>query len=35
VQYDLSRNLGLRALWQRYETDNSVDFLAVGVTWKF
>jgi len=35
VQYDLSRNLGLRALWQRYETDNSVDFLALGVTWKF
>ena len=35
VQYDFSRNLGVRALWQRYETDNAVDFLAVGVTWKF
>lgn len=35
VQYDFSRNLGLRALWQRYESDAKVDFLAVGVTWKF
>src|SRR6185503_13971708 len=35
VQYDFSRNLGVRALWQRYETDAAVDFLAVGVTWKF
>ena len=35
VQFDFSRNLGMRALWQRYETDNAVDFLAVGVTWKF
>jgi len=35
VQYDFSRNLGVRALFQRYETDNSADFIAVGVTWKF
>jgi OmpA-OmpF porin, OOP family len=35
VQYDFNRNLGVRALWQRYETDDAVDFLAVGVTWKF
>src|SRR6185503_19333940 len=35
VQYDFNRNLGLRALWQRYETDDAIDFLAVGVTWKF
>lgn len=35
VQYDFSRNLGLRALWQRYETDEAVDYLAVGVTWRF
>jgi len=35
VQYDFSRNLGVRALWQRYETDEAIDFLAVGVTWKF
>lgn len=35
VQYDVNRNLGVRALWQRYESDAKVDFLAVGVTWKF
>jgi len=35
VQYDFSRNLGLRALWQRYETDEAIDYLAVGVTWRF
>ena len=35
VQFDLTRNLGLRALWQRYETDDAVDFLAIGATWKF
>ena len=36
VQYDLNRNLGLRAQWQRYETDpDSVDFLNVGVIWRF
>ena len=35
VQYDVNRNLGVRALWQRYESDREVDFLAVGVTWKF
>ena len=35
VQYDFNRNLGLRALWQRYETDDAIDYLAVGVTWKF
>ena len=35
VQYDINRNLGIRALWQRYETDEATDFLAVGVTYKF
>jgi hypothetical protein len=35
VQFDVSRNLGVRALWQRYETDDAVDFLAIGVTYKF
>lgn len=35
-QFDLSRNLGLRVTWQRYETDpDEVDFLNVGVVWKF
>jgi OOP family OmpA-OmpF porin len=36
VQFDMSRNLGLRASWQRYETDpDEADFLNVGVIWKF
>ena len=35
VQFDVSRNLGVRALWQRYETEAEVDFLAIGATWKF
>jgi len=36
VQYDFSRNLGFRVAWQRYETDpDAVDFLNVGVVWKF
>ena len=35
VQFDMSRNLGVRAMWQRYETDDSVDFLNIGVLWRF
>lgn len=35
VQWDFSRNLGLRALWQRYDTDEEVDWIAVGVQWRF
>jgi OOP family OmpA-OmpF porin len=35
AQFDLGRNLGLRAMWQRYEADEEIDFLNVGVIWKF
>jgi OOP family OmpA-OmpF porin len=35
AQYDVTRNLGLRLQWQRYETDDSIDFLSLGVLWKF
>jgi OOP family OmpA-OmpF porin len=36
VQWDFTRNLGLRAMYQRYETDpESTDFLNIGVLWKF
>ena len=35
VQFDVNRNLGVRALWQRYETEDAVDYLAIGATWKF
>jgi Outer membrane protein beta-barrel domain len=35
VQFDVNRNLGVRALWQRYETDDAISVLGVGVTYKF
>lgn len=36
AQFDLARNLGLRATWQRYETDpEETDFFNIGVVWKF
>ena len=35
VQFDINRNLGVRALFQRYETDDAVDVIGVGVTYKF
>lgn len=36
VQFDMSRNLGLRALWQRYDTDpQEVDWFAIGALWRF
>lgn len=35
VQFDVSRNLGVRALWQRYETDDELDWLAIGAVWRF
>ena len=35
VQYDASQRLGIRAGWQRYETDDEVDLLSVGVVYRF
>jgi OOP family OmpA-OmpF porin len=35
VQFDVSRNLGVRALWQRYETDDELDWIAIGAVWRF
>ena len=35
VQWDVLRNLGLRAGWQRYDADSEVDYLNVGVVWRF
>jgi OmpA-OmpF porin, OOP family len=35
VQFDMSRNLALRALWQRYDTDEEVDWIAIGAQWRF
>jgi hypothetical protein len=35
VQWDVLRNLGLRAGWQRYDADSEVDYINVGVVWRF
>jgi OOP family OmpA-OmpF porin len=35
VQYDFNRNLGLRAQWQRYDTDEEVDLISIGAVWRF
>ena len=35
VQFDVNRNLGLRALWQRYETDDELDWFTIGAVWRF
>ena len=35
AQFDLTPNLGLRGIWQRYETEDAINYLALGVTWKF
>jgi OmpA-OmpF porin, OOP family len=35
AQYDFTRNLGARLQWQRYDTDEEVDFFSIGVLWKF
>jgi OmpA-OmpF porin, OOP family len=35
-QFDVNRNLGLRLGWQRYEIeDTDVDFISLGVLWRF
>jgi opacity protein-like surface antigen len=35
AQYDVSRNLGVRAQWQRYGADEDIDVISVGVVFKF
>jgi OmpA-OmpF porin, OOP family len=35
AQYDFTRNLGARLQWQRYEADEKLDFLSIGVVWRF
>ena len=35
VQYDLNPRLGFRGQWQRYDTDQEVDVLSIGVIYKF
>jgi len=35
AQYDFSRNMGLRAQWQRYGADEDIDVISIGVAIKF
>lgn len=35
LQYDVSQRLGVRAGWQRYETDEEIDLLSIGVLYRF
>jgi OOP family OmpA-OmpF porin len=35
AQMSLSPNFGLRAQWQRYETDEEIDVISIGALWKF
>lgn len=35
AQWDFTRNLGARLGWQRYDTDDEVDFISIGVVWRF
>jgi OOP family OmpA-OmpF porin len=35
VQFDINRNLSARAQWQRYETDEELDFFSIGVLYRF
>jgi OmpA-OmpF porin, OOP family len=35
VQYDVNRNVGIRAQWNRINTDEEVDVLSVGVIYRF
>ena len=34
AQWDFTKNLGARLQWQRYETDDAIDFLSIGVVWR-
>lgn len=35
LQYDFTRNLGARLQWQRYDTEQEVDVISVGVIYRF
>jgi len=35
VQYDATPKIGVRLQWQRYDTDQEIDFLGVGVVARF
>lgn len=35
AQYDVTPKIGVRAQWQRYDTDQEIDLLSVGVLFRF
>jgi OOP family OmpA-OmpF porin len=35
LQYDVSRNLGIRAQWQRYDVDADADLMSIGLVYRF
>jgi OOP family OmpA-OmpF porin len=35
AQWDFTRNLGARVGWQRYDADSEVDYINVGLVWRF
>jgi OOP family OmpA-OmpF porin len=35
LQYDVTPKLGIRGQWQRYDTDEAVDLISIGVIYRF
>ena len=35
LQYDMAPQIGLRAQWQRYDTDDEIDVISVGAIFRF
>jgi outer membrane immunogenic protein len=35
VQYDMTRQIGIRGQWQRYDSSEEVDLFSIGVVWRF
>ena len=35
LQYDATRNIGIRAQWQRYDTTEEIHLFSLGVIWRF
>ena len=35
AQFDVNRNISARALWQRYQTDEELDWFTIGIMYRF
>lgn len=35
AQFDINRNLSARALWQRYDTEEELDWFTIGIMYRF